>query len=88
MKALSIISLFLLLGCANSTQVLIEQAHLTGDWTLVNRRMDAIEKREAERISESCPRGKAQSCSSRFGDLRCSCASEAEVRRALRALSN
>jgi hypothetical protein len=34
MKTLSILSLFLLFGCAPSTQDLIEQAHFTGDGTL------------------------------------------------------
>jgi hypothetical protein len=32
-KTLSIFWLFLLLGCAPSTQDLIEQAHFTGDWS-------------------------------------------------------
>ena len=44
MKALSILSLFLLLGCAPSTQDLIEQAHFTGDRSLVNKRIEAEEK--------------------------------------------
>ncbi len=47
MKALSILSLFLLFGCAPSTQDLIEQAHLTGDWSFVNKRIEAEEKQYA-----------------------------------------
>jgi len=47
MKALSILSLFLLFGCAPSTQDLIEQAHFTGDWSLVNERIEAEEKQYA-----------------------------------------
>ena len=78
-KALSIISLFLLLGCAPSTPDLIEQAHLTGDWSLVNKRMEAIERREA-RNSMSCPRGTTKLCNSRFGEERCSCVRNAEMR--------
>ena len=46
-KTLSIFSLFLLLGCAPSTQDLIEQAHFTGDWSLVNKRIEAEEKQYA-----------------------------------------
>ena len=78
-KALSIISLFLLLGCAPSTHDLIEQAHLTGDWSLVNQRYAAMEKREKPR-TQSCPRGTTQFCTKRFRDERCGCASNADIR--------
>ncbi len=44
MKALSILLLFLLFGCAPTTQDLIEQAHFTGDWSLVNKRIEVEEK--------------------------------------------
>ena len=47
MKALSILLLFLLFGCASSTHDLTEQAHLTGDWPLVNKRIEAEEKQYA-----------------------------------------
>jgi len=47
MKALSILSLFLLFGCAPSSHDLIEQAHLTGDRFLVNKRIEAEEKQYA-----------------------------------------
>ncbi len=47
MKALSILLLFLLSGCAPSTQDLIEQAHFTGDWSLVNKRIEVEEKQYA-----------------------------------------
>ena len=47
MKALSILLLFLLFGCAPSTHDLIEQAQLTGDWSLVNKRIEAEEKQYA-----------------------------------------
>jgi len=78
--------LFLLLGCASSTQDLIDQAHLTGDWTAVNKRLGIIEKREAQRSSETCPRGKTKFCNVHFNDKRCSCVSTIEVRRALESL--
>jgi len=44
MKAIAILSLFLLLGCAPSTQDLIEQSYFTGDRSLVNKRIEAEEK--------------------------------------------
>ncbi len=47
MKALSILLLFLLIGCAPSTHDIIEQAHLTGDRSLVNKRIEAEEKQYA-----------------------------------------
>ncbi len=78
-KVLSILTLFLLLGCAPSTPDLIEQAHLSGDWTLVNKRIEAIERRQARKPQE-CPRGETSFCSQRFGDKRCSCVRNSEVR--------
>ncbi len=44
MKALSILSLFLLFGCAPGTKDLIEQSHFTGDRSLVNKRIAAEER--------------------------------------------
>ncbi len=85
-KALSIISLFLFLGCALSTPDLIEQAHLTGDWSFVNKRIEAEERRKAER-APSCPRGTIQWCEKSFGDERCSCVRNEDVRRMLDSLS-
>ena len=85
MKAIGILSLFLLLGCAPSTQDLIEQAHLTGDWSFVNKRIEAEERRKAER-GPSCPRGTIGWCEISFGDKRCSCVRNADVRRMLDSL--
>jgi hypothetical protein len=84
-KALSIISLLLLLGCAPSTHDLIEQAHLTGDWSLVNQRYAAMEKREQPR-AQSCPRGTTLFCTKRFRDERCGCVSNADIRDQLSSL--
>ncbi len=81
-KVLTILSLFLLLGCATSTPDLIETAHATGDWSLVNARMEAIERREA-RKPQACPRGSTLVCNSRFGDDRCTCVRNSEVRQIL-----
>ncbi len=85
MKTLSILLLFLLFGCAPSTQDLIEQAHFTGDWSLVNKRFDAEERRKAER-APSCPKGMTGWCDRRFGNNRCSCVRNADVREMLRSL--
>ncbi|MFQ6006452.1 MAG: hypothetical protein ACE5OQ_13220 [Woeseia sp.] len=85
MKALGIISLFFLFGCAPSTQDLIEEAHLTGDWTHVNKRIEAIERREAKKTM-MCPDGSTRWCDSRFGDDRCACVRNSEVRAMLRSL--
>ena len=68
MKALGIIFLFLLLGCAPSTQNLIEQAHATGDWSLVNERIEA-ERHRAELLS--CPLGTTEWGKSRDEGRRC-----------------
>ena len=70
-----------MLGCAPSTPTLTEHAHLTGDWSLVNARMEAIERREAReaRKPQSCPRGTTRLCNNRFGDDRCSCISRSDL---------
>ncbi len=82
MKTLSIFSLFLILGCAPSTQDLIEHAHFTGDWSLVNKRIEAEERRKAKR-EPSCPEGTIPWCKKSFGDERCNCVRDADVRRIL-----
>ena len=79
MKALSIILLFLLFGCAPSTQDLIEQAHDTGDWSLVNERIEA-ERRRAERL-QSCPLGTTEWCDS--GDEGCRCVDNSDFQAAM-----
>ena len=72
MKTISVTLLLLLVGCAPSTPDLIKQAHLTGDWTLVNARMESLERREAQQRL-SCPRGTTEWCDGRFGRATCSC---------------
>ena len=74
-----ILAMFLLSGCAPSTQDLIEQAHLTGDWSPVNKRMEAIERREALR-PQSCPSGTKSWCVRRLSREKCSCISNSEFR--------
>ncbi len=76
---ISILAMFLLSGCASSTHDLIEQAQLTGDWSFVNNRIAAIERRESQR-PQSCPRGTKRWCTSRLGHEKCSCVSDSEGR--------
>jgi len=76
---ISILAMFLLSGCASSTNDLIKEAQLSGDWTLVNRRMDAIERREAQ-DQTSCPIGTKLWCFSRLDREECSCVSDSKGR--------
>ena len=89
MKALSIILLFLLFGCATSTQDLIEQARATGGWSVVNKRLEAIERLEAKRSSQSCPVGTVEWCQSNYGSFLsedCSCVKDSEIRDMVRRM--
>ncbi len=82
---ISILAMFLLSGCAPSTHDLIEQAQFTGDWSFVNKRIAAIERREAQR-PQSCPPGTKRWCISRLGHEKCSCVSDSEARDRLDSL--
>ena len=82
---ISILAMFLLSGCAPSTQDLIEQARLSGDWSLVNKSMEAIERNEARR-PQSCPRGTNRSCIGYLGDEKCECINNSDFQDMLRSL--
>jgi hypothetical protein len=73
---ISILSMLLLSDCATSTQELIELAPFTGDWTHVNNRLDATERREAQ-SKQTCPPGTKLWCVSRIRNEGCSCVSDA-----------
>ncbi len=79
MNILKLLIPFLLFGCAHSTHDLIEQAHLTSDWSLVNKRIEAEERRKAER-APSCPLGTTQLWDRRFVDESYSCIRDPDVR--------
>lgn len=81
----SVLLLSLLSGCASSSEDLIEQAELTGDWTLVNQRMAALERLEA-RKPPSCPRGNKPWCINRQGKMKCSCVSDSQARESFEML--
>ena len=65
--------LFLLFGCAPSTHNLIEQAHLTGDWFLVNKRIEAEEKQYAREDALTLAReryeARLQACNEAGGSM-------------------
>ena len=82
---ISILAMFLLSGCASSTHDLIEQAQLTGDWSFVNKRIAATEKREAQ-SPPSCPRGTERWCVNLPGHEKCSCVNDSEGRDMLDSL--
>ena len=82
---ISILLISLLAGCAPGTQSLIDQAYLTGDWTLANQRMAALERLEA-RKPPSCPRGNKPWCINRQGKMKCSCVSDSQGREMFDAL--
>ncbi len=76
---ISILAMFLLSGCAASTQDLIDQAQLTGDWSVVNKRFAAIERRE-EQQPPSCPLGTRPWCTKSLRKVKCSCMDDSAVR--------
>jgi hypothetical protein len=76
---ISILAMILLSGCASSTNDLIREAQLTGDWTLVNSRMEAIERRDAQ-DQPSCPAGTKLWCSSHLDREECSCVGDSKGR--------
>ena len=76
-KALSILLLFLLCGCAASRADLFEQAQLTGDWSLVNKRDEAIDRREA--LRQSCRMSETKYCQGRPGNVSCSCVRTSKI---------
>ncbi len=71
MKALSILSLFLLFGCAPSTRDLIEQAHFTGDRSLIIKRIEAEDKQytreDALILARERYEAKSQACNEAGG---------------------
>ncbi len=76
---ISILAMFLMSGCASSTNDLIKEAELTGDWTLVNNRMEAIERREAM-DQPLCPIGTKLWCFSSLDREECSCVADSKGR--------
>ncbi len=82
---ISILAMFLLSGCASSTQDLIEQAQLTDDWSFVNKRMATLERLEPQH-PQSCPRGMRRYCVRRMREEKCTCVSNSDFRDMLESL--
>ena len=65
MKLLQILAVFLLFACTivpfQTLDELIAEAEVTGDWTKVNKKLDVLEKKEAENAS-NCPSNKTEIC--------------------------
>ena len=82
---INILMMLLLSGCAPSTQALVEQAQISGDWTLVDKRYDAIERREIEK-KQFCPDGTRLWCSKDLRKETCSCVKDTDFRGRLDSL--
>ena len=81
MKVLLLLGAFFLTGCMSmpTLEQLEEQALLTGDWTAVEKREKLIAKR-ARIQGPQCPAGMMAYCEAHFGQKRCGCVSNAEMR--------
>lgn len=80
-----VISGALMSACAQSRQDLIKQAQLTGDWTAVDKRIEAVARYEEEN-RQFCPRGTRLFCVKRIRDEQCSCVSDWQGRDMLKRL--
>ena len=75
MKGLGLVlSLLMLAGCGGmvTMEELEQQAVLTGDWSAVEKRERAIERRK-QRHGPSCGRGQVSFCEVAMGRERCAC---------------
>lgn len=87
MKTWGILILALSLGaCATppTMEELEAQAWLTGDWTAVERREDAMARREARRADSTnavCDYGLVAYCETDLGTRRCTCVNHDTMRR-------
>ena len=83
--ALSIVFMFLLFGCAASRSDLVEQAQLTGDWSLVNKRDEAMDRHKA--LHQSCRGDTTKYCEiRRNGSESCSCVSNSGIEGMIRSM--
>ena len=86
LKISSLLLLVMLFACAPSMQSLTGEAELTGDWTLVSKRLNKLDERKAKR-SQSCPGGTRQWCTKEFRHTTCSCVNNSVVRRRLDSMN-
>ena len=84
MKVLVLMGAIFLTGCGSTLSLvqLEQQAFLSGDWSAVEQRERIIARRNARR-GPQCPSGHVAYCEKRFGQARCGCVDNAELRSAL-----
>ncbi len=86
MRILLVTAFLLVSACAPTTSALIDEAGRTGNWTAVNQRFDAEEKRRQSTI-DHCGSGRTLFCTTEFGELRCSCVPDTVARKQLRRIT-
>ena len=86
MRALLVVACLSISACAPSTDALIREANQSGNWTLVNQRMDAEEERRLASISH-CNDGQLLMCSTTVGQTNCSCVIDFIAREKLRRMT-
>ena len=72
MKTFGFALVLLLIGCAPSTSALVNAAQVSGDWSRVDERYDAIDRR-GEKLGRRCTKGSTALCVKRLGDEDCRC---------------
>ncbi len=72
MRVLFLVVCLTISACAPSTDALIREANQSGNWSLVNQRLDAEEERRQASISQ-CNDGYLLMCSTTVGQSSCSC---------------
>ena len=82
MKLLKLTAVLLLFGCAPSTSALVENAQITGDWSLVDKRDAAMDRREIAN-EPGCRKGSTMLCVRRLGHEDCRCIADSQFRQRL-----
>ena len=86
MRVLLVITCFAITACAPSTDALIREANQSGNWSLVNQRLNADEERRLASISQ-CNDGQLLMCSTSAGRSNCSCVNDVIAREKLRRMT-
>ena len=86
MRVLLVLVGLLISACTPSTDALIREANQSGNWTLVNQRLDAEEERRLASISQ-CHDGQLMMCSTTLGRTSCSCVVDVIARERLRRIT-
>ncbi len=72
MRVLLIVACLIISACAPSTDALVREANQSGNWALVNHRLDADEELMMANISQ-CHDGYLLMCSTSVNQKSCSC---------------